>query len=90
MLDDTPTTTRNPLLLLRLSGLLLLRLADRQFVGLLFHEPPRNTRLAPYSFRPRHVYRVFSPGSGGPWAARAAARLRQPPIMRPISSTALP
>jgi hypothetical protein len=25
-------------------GLFLLRFADRQFVGLLFHEPPRNTR----------------------------------------------
>ena len=42
---ETPTrTTRNPTLLLRLSGVLLLRYADRKFVGLLFHEPPRNTR----------------------------------------------
>jgi hypothetical protein len=34
---------RKPLLLLRLSGLFLLRFADRQFLGLLFQEPPRNT-----------------------------------------------
>ena len=34
-------TTRKPILLLRLSGLLLLRCAERQFLGLLFQEPPR-------------------------------------------------
>ena len=39
-------TTRNPLLLFRLSGVLLLRFAERQFSGLLFHEPPRSTRSA--------------------------------------------
>lgn len=38
---------RKPTLLLRLSGLLLLRLAARTFCGLLFHDPPRNTRLEP-------------------------------------------
>jgi hypothetical protein len=32
------------MLLLRLSGLLSLRLAARQFLGLLFHAPPRSTR----------------------------------------------
>ena len=32
-----PAETRNPLF--------VLRLAARQFLGLLFHEPPRNTRL---------------------------------------------
>jgi hypothetical protein len=31
-------------LLLRLAGAFLLRLAERTFCGLLFHEPPRNTR----------------------------------------------
>jgi hypothetical protein len=31
-------------LLLRLPGVLLLRLAERQFLELLFHEPPRSTR----------------------------------------------
>jgi hypothetical protein len=31
---------------LRLSGVLLLRLAERTFCAWLFHEPPRNTRLA--------------------------------------------
>src|SRR5437764_13959005 len=35
------------MLLLRLSGSFLLRLAERTFLPLLFHEPPRNTRLAP-------------------------------------------
>lgn len=32
-----------PLLLPRFVGLFLLRFAERQFVGLLFHEPPRRT-----------------------------------------------
>ena len=36
---------RKPLLLLRLSGVFLLRLAERRFVGLLFQEPPRSTRF---------------------------------------------
>ncbi len=44
-LGERPThTTRSPILLLSLSGLFLLRLAERQFSGLLFHEPPRSTR----------------------------------------------
>jgi hypothetical protein len=48
------TTTRKPLLLLRLSGVFLLRFAERQFLGLLFQEPPRNTRaiLLRPRFRP--------------------------------------
>lgn len=33
---------RNPMLLLRLSRLLLLRYATRAFLALLFHEPPRS------------------------------------------------
>ena len=33
--------TRNPMFLLRLSDVLWLRLAERQFLGLLFQEPPR-------------------------------------------------
>jgi len=37
---------RNPLLLFRLSGLLLLRLAERQLLSLLFHDPPRSSRSA--------------------------------------------
>src|SRR5215831_4447370 len=36
--------TRNPTLLLRLSGWFPLRLAERRFCGLLFQEPPRRTR----------------------------------------------
>lgn len=38
---------RKPLLLFLLSGVLLLRLAQRRLAGLLFHEPPRKTRLEP-------------------------------------------
>ena len=36
--------TRKPMLLLRLSGVFLLRLAARVFLALLFQEPPRRTR----------------------------------------------
>jgi hypothetical protein len=39
------------MLLLRLSGSSLLRLADRQFLPLLIHEPPRNTRFSPSTRR---------------------------------------
>lgn len=38
---------RKPTLLLRLSGVLLLRFATRQFCGLLFQLPPRMTRFVP-------------------------------------------
>jgi hypothetical protein len=38
---------RNPTLSLRLPGKLLLRLAARTFLALLFQEPPRLTRLEP-------------------------------------------
>lgn len=37
-------TTRNPMLLLRLFGWLLLRLSARALSCLLFQEPPRTTR----------------------------------------------
>jgi hypothetical protein len=40
-------TTRNPMLLFLLSGVLLLRFADRQLLSLLFQLPPRNTRFVP-------------------------------------------
>ena len=39
--------TRNPTLLFRFPVSFLLRFADRRFLGLLFHEPPRNTRRGP-------------------------------------------
>jgi len=44
--EDPPSNThRNPTLLLRLSGVLLLRFEDNRWSGLLlFHEAPRNTR----------------------------------------------
>ena len=37
-------TTRNPILSLRLSGLSLLRAAERALSALLFHDPPRSAR----------------------------------------------
>jgi len=41
--------SRNPMLLLRFVGSLLLRLATRQFRGLLLiQEPPRKTRFEPF------------------------------------------
>jgi hypothetical protein len=40
-------TTRKPILLLRLSEVLLLRVAERQLRGLLFQEPPRLGLPAP-------------------------------------------
>ncbi len=39
-------TTRNPRLLLKLSGMFLLRMAARTFLRLLFHEPPVSVRPA--------------------------------------------
>ena len=43
-LAENVLAKRKPLLLFRLSGLFLLRLAERRFCGLLFQEPPRRTR----------------------------------------------
>jgi hypothetical protein len=40
--EEEPTT-RKPRLLFSLSRAFLLRLAERQFLGLLFHEPPRSS-----------------------------------------------
>ena len=40
-------TKRSPRLLLRLSGVLLLRYDERQFLAVLFQLPPRFTRLDP-------------------------------------------
>ena len=40
---------RKPTLLLRLSGVLLLRLETRAFRALLFHEPPRTTHPLPFA-----------------------------------------
>jgi len=45
-------TSRKPVLSLRLAGLFLLRLAERQFLALLFQDPPRNTRKAPQDETP--------------------------------------
>ena len=55
--------TRKPLLLLRLSGWLLLRLAERTFDALLLNEPPRKTRLLtrrPRSFIPVTMSGVYT------------------------------
>ena len=39
-----PLTTRTPILVLRFVGWLLLRLAERQWIALLFQPPPRSRR----------------------------------------------
>ena len=52
---------RNPLLLFRLDGVLLLRLAERALIALLFHEPPRNTRFDEW---PAPVVRYAVRGGG--------------------------
>jgi|GEM_PF-3459416 len=46
--------TRKPTLLFLLFRLFLLRLAERQLLSLLFHEPPRNTALRPYPRQKSH------------------------------------
>ncbi|HPE70480.1 MAG TPA: hypothetical protein PLF96_14275 [Thermotogota bacterium] len=46
-LPKTVLARRNPRLLLLLPGELLLRLATRQLLALLFQLPPRLTRLEP-------------------------------------------
>ena len=43
---------RKPRLLLRFRGSLSLRLAERNLVGLLFHEPPRTTRRSLFGLLP--------------------------------------
>ncbi len=43
------------MLLLALSGLLLLRLATRQLLALLFQLPPRITRFEPYGQNPTSI-----------------------------------
>ena len=48
------------MLLFRLSGLFLLRFAERQFLGLLFQDPPRSTR------------RLYSPNPLGQRTTKAA------------------
>ncbi|MEO5347694.1 MAG: hypothetical protein H7834_15145 [Magnetococcus sp. YQC-9] len=45
-------------MLLRLSGVLLLRLAERTLAGLLFQLPPRLTRLEPLYRHPRSTTAV--------------------------------
>jgi hypothetical protein len=45
-------STRKPRLLFRLSGVFLLRFAERQFLALLFQLPPRFTRFEPHDRSP--------------------------------------
>ena len=50
------------MLLLRLDGSLLLRFAERQLLALLFHEPPRKTRVDPgYRSVPRSQAPTWRP-----------------------------
>jgi len=59
------------MLLFRLSGLLLLRFADRQFLALLFQLPPRITRFEPVGHHPKSLQHVPPPG---PAAGRQGER----------------
>jgi hypothetical protein len=43
------------MLLFRLSGVLLLRWAERAFLPLLIQLPPRSTRLSPFAARTRPI-----------------------------------
>lgn len=78
-------TNRNPMLLFRLFGLFLLRLAQRALFRLLFQDPPRTARIchqgAPpaeagtnhLSQKPRNPIKNFTPkGAARPIAADAA------------------
>lgn len=82
-LKDVDATTRNPMFLFRLSGLFLLRYAQRALSAGLFHEPPRNTR-APLSL-PRHSECATLPGPSKPRVQPGA--FCQPPSRRPISAS---
>lgn len=68
---------RNPLLLFRLSGVFLFRFEERQFLALLFHEPPRRTRDVGHRPRQKLYAKAlanasgkYPPGSHGPIASR--------------------
>ena len=68
-------TTRNPLLSFRFSGEFLSRFAERRFLGLLFHEPPRSTRA---DHEPARLP-VHPCGAAGWPERRVAAGFREPP-----------
>ena len=63
---------RKPLLLLRLSGLFLLRLAARALCGLLFQAPPRSTGVRCQATRPDNIrhphYKTARPSGRAPGA----------------------
>ena len=61
---------RKPMLLFVLSGLFLLRFAERTLCGLLFQEPPRFTRLAPDPIPCEREYLKKLPGAT-PWYQHA-------------------
>lgn len=81
-------TSRNPLLLFRFEGVLLLRLAERQFLALLFQLPPRITRFEPDGWHPKqwHDLAIASSFDRIAHGARmpAAAPHGGPPPPRPI------
>ena len=71
--------TRKPMLLLRLSGVSLLRAAERALSALLFQDPPRTTRAtsqgAPQNCALRSKYGFL--GAGTQKKASAASRRPQ-------------
>ena len=66
---------RNPMLLLLLVGLLLLRFATRQLFALLFQLPPRFTRFEPDGRRPESFFNPIGIASQSPRLRRHAATL---------------
>ena len=71
------TTRRNPMFLLRLFGLFLLRYAQRTFLALLLNDPPRTTRWC--VGRPPHKGQP----SRSPLRAQGVGRLFDPSAQQP-------
>ena len=88
---QSPRAQRNPLLLLRLPGSLLLRFAQRKFLGLsLFQEPPRKTGFVAHPFEktssPRSRSRKWYVSPWAAWATHACTeRVMCSADTRPVS-----
>jgi len=63
------------MLLFLLSGLLLLRFADRQFLALLFQLPPRITRFEPVGQHPKSMQYLPPPRLAAGWQGERHQRL---------------
>ena len=68
---------RKPILLLRLSELLLFRFAELQLAASLFHDPPRFTRLTPWTVPTSEIAKNFLPSQMLRWTGHAPAKPTQ-------------